>query len=93
MVIRKLKDRIKYLSGKDSVENVKKDIDDIETIKIEWEYSVAKLLSENENLRKEREHLKSIYKDQFDSIKMTRVQSKEHYDSLIAQINTKSIEN
>ncbi|GKA69343.1 retrovirus-related pol polyprotein from transposon TNT 1-94 [Tanacetum coccineum] len=62
-VIRKLKDIIKYLSGKDSVEI------------------------------KEREHLKSIYKDQFDSIRKTRVQSKEHCDSLIAQINAKSIEN
>ncbi|GJV97275.1 hypothetical protein Tco_1548852 [Tanacetum coccineum] len=92
-VIRKLKDRIKSLSRKDSVENVKKDIDEIETINIELEHSVAKLLSENEILRKEREHLKSIYKDQFDSIKKTRVQSKEHYDSLIAQINAKSVEN
>nr|GEX59019.1 hypothetical protein [Tanacetum cinerariifolium] len=39
----------------------------------------------------EREHLKSIFKDQFDLIKKTRVQSKEHSDSLIAQINAKSI--
>ncbi|GJW94696.1 hypothetical protein Tco_0174368 [Tanacetum coccineum] len=92
-VIRNLKDRIKSLSGKDSVENVKKDIDEIETINIELEHSVGKLLSEIENLRKEREHLKSIYKDQFDSIRKTRVQSKEHCDSLIAQINAKSIEN
>ncbi|GJX60326.1 hypothetical protein Tco_0291716 [Tanacetum coccineum] len=50
-VIRKLKDMIKSLSGKDSVENVKKDIDEIETINIELEHSVTKLLSENENLR------------------------------------------
>ncbi|GKC31880.1 hypothetical protein Tco_1039174, partial [Tanacetum coccineum] len=92
-VIRKLKDRIKSFSGKDSLENVKKDIDEIEIINIELEHSVAKLLSENENLRKEREHLKSIYQDQFDSIRKTRVQSKEHYDSLIAQINAKSVEN
>ncbi|GJZ26555.1 retrovirus-related pol polyprotein from transposon TNT 1-94 [Tanacetum coccineum] len=92
-IIRKLKERIKSLSGKDSVENVKKYIDKIETINIELEHSVAKLLSENENLRKEREHLKSIYKDQFDSIRKTRVQSKEHYDSLIAQIYAKSLEN
>ncbi|GJV51492.1 hypothetical protein Tco_1447233 [Tanacetum coccineum] len=92
-VIRNLKDTIRSLSEKDSVENVKKDIDEFETINIELEHSVAKLLSKNENLRKEREHLKSIYKDQFDSIKKTRVQSKEHYDSLIAQINAKSVEN
>ncbi|GKA88428.1 hypothetical protein Tco_0810192 [Tanacetum coccineum] len=64
-VIRKLKDRIKSLIGKDSVEK----------------------------LRKEREHLKSIYKVQFDSIRKARVQSKEHCDSLIAQINAKSVEN
>ncbi|GKD61204.1 hypothetical protein Tco_1298713, partial [Tanacetum coccineum] len=92
-VIRKLKDRIKSLIGKESVEKVKKDIDETETINIELEHSVAKLLSENENLRKEREHLKSIFKDQFNSIKKTRVQSKEHCDSLIAQINAKSVEN
>ncbi|GJS83423.1 hypothetical protein Tco_0749964 [Tanacetum coccineum] len=73
MVIKKLKDRIKSLCGKESVEKVKKDIDEIETINIELEHSMAKLLFENENLRKQREHLKSIYKDQFDSIKKTRV--------------------
>ncbi|GKA63544.1 retrovirus-related pol polyprotein from transposon TNT 1-94 [Tanacetum coccineum] len=39
-VIRKLKDRIKSLSGKDSVENVKKDIDEIETINIELEHTL-----------------------------------------------------
>ncbi|GJS43447.1 retrovirus-related pol polyprotein from transposon TNT 1-94 [Tanacetum coccineum] len=72
-VIMKLKEKIKSLSGKANVENVKMDIDEMETINIELEHSVAKLLSENENLRKEREHLKSIYKDQFDSIKKTRV--------------------
>ncbi|GJY13019.1 hypothetical protein Tco_0382328 [Tanacetum coccineum] len=92
-VIRKLKDKIKSLSGKDSVENVKKDIDEIETINIELEHSVTKLLSESENLRKEREHLKSIYKDQFDSIKKICVQSKEYCVFLIAQINAKSVEN
>ncbi|GJZ06926.1 retrovirus-related pol polyprotein from transposon TNT 1-94 [Tanacetum coccineum] len=39
-VIRKLKDMIKYLSGKDSVEKLKKDIDEIETINIELEHRV-----------------------------------------------------
>nr|GEX12626.1 zinc finger, CCHC-type [Tanacetum cinerariifolium] len=90
-VIKKLKDTIRSLSGKDYVENVKKDIDETETINIELEHSVAKLLSKNDNLRKEREHLKSIYKDQFDIIKKTRVQSKEQCDSLIAQINAKKL--
>nr|GEU55154.1 hypothetical protein [Tanacetum cinerariifolium] len=93
MIIRKLKERIKSLSGNVNVENVKKDIDEIETINIELEHSVAKLISEYENLRNKREHLKSIFKDQFDLIKKTRVQSKEHSDSVIAQINAKSVEN
>ncbi|GKC18146.1 retrovirus-related pol polyprotein from transposon TNT 1-94 [Tanacetum coccineum] len=42
-VIRKLKDKIKSLSGKDSVENVRKDIDEIETINIELEHRMFKL--------------------------------------------------
>ncbi|GJU36851.1 retrovirus-related pol polyprotein from transposon TNT 1-94 [Tanacetum coccineum] len=44
--IRKLKDRIKSLSGKDSVENVKKDIDEIETINIELEHNLNAQLQE-----------------------------------------------
>nr|GEX47254.1 retrovirus-related Pol polyprotein from transposon TNT 1-94 [Tanacetum cinerariifolium] len=40
MIIRKLKDRIKHLSGKYSLENVKKDIDEIETINIELEHTL-----------------------------------------------------
>ncbi|GKC50106.1 retrovirus-related pol polyprotein from transposon TNT 1-94 [Tanacetum coccineum] len=44
MVIRKLKDMIKSLSGKDCVENVKKDIDEIETINIELEHRVKTTL-------------------------------------------------
>ncbi|GJT61719.1 retrovirus-related pol polyprotein from transposon TNT 1-94 [Tanacetum coccineum] len=39
-VIRKLKDMIKSLSEKDSVENVKKDIDEIETINIKLEHTL-----------------------------------------------------
>ncbi|GJW48794.1 hypothetical protein Tco_0080440 [Tanacetum coccineum] len=91
--IRKLKERIKSLSGNVNEENVKKDIAEIESINIELEHSVAKLIYENKNLRNKREHLKSIFKDQFDSIKQTRVQSKEHSDFLIAEINAKSVEN
>nr|GEY79514.1 retrovirus-related Pol polyprotein from transposon TNT 1-94 [Tanacetum cinerariifolium] len=40
MVIRKLKDRIKSLMEKEGVENVKKDIDEIETINIELEHNL-----------------------------------------------------
>ncbi|GJZ19382.1 retrovirus-related pol polyprotein from transposon TNT 1-94, partial [Tanacetum coccineum] len=38
-VIRKLKERIKSLSGKDNVENVKKNIDEIEIVNIELEHN------------------------------------------------------
>ncbi|GKB10213.1 hypothetical protein Tco_0844136 [Tanacetum coccineum] len=44
-----------------------------ETINIELEHSVAKLLAENEMLHKENEHMKQSYKDLYDSIKKTRV--------------------
>ncbi|GJZ54801.1 retrovirus-related pol polyprotein from transposon TNT 1-94 [Tanacetum coccineum] len=91
--IYKLKERIKSLSTKDSGKRIKKDIKEIETINIELEHSVAKLLSENEKLQNEHEHLKSTFKEQFDSIKKTRVQSKEQSDSLISQLNAKSLEN
>ncbi|GKD58404.1 hypothetical protein Tco_1295913 [Tanacetum coccineum] len=91
--IRKLKEHIKSMRENDKEEKVKQDVDEIETINIELEHSVAKLISENELLHKEIEHLKKIYKDQFDSIKKTRALSKEHCDSLISQLNSKSMEN
>ncbi|GJS32178.1 hypothetical protein Tco_0530560 [Tanacetum coccineum] len=50
-------------------------------------------LTKNEHLDKEKEHLKQTYKDLYDSIKKTRVQTKDHNDSLTAQLNKKSIEN
>ncbi|GJU69245.1 hypothetical protein Tco_1255504 [Tanacetum coccineum] len=64
-----------------------------ETINIELEHSVAKLLAENEMLHKENEHLKQTYKDLYDSIKKTRVQTNNLNDSLVAQVNSKTIEN
>ncbi|GJW13288.1 hypothetical protein Tco_0017421 [Tanacetum coccineum] len=72
---------------------IKKEIEVLEKINIELEYSVAKLLTENEKLHKENEHLKQTYQDLYDSIKTTRVQTKDHNDSLIAQINSKTVEN
>ncbi|GKB91382.1 hypothetical protein Tco_0963654 [Tanacetum coccineum] len=45
-VIRKLKDKIKSLSGKDSVKNVKKEIDEIETINIDLEHNLNAQLQE-----------------------------------------------
>ncbi|GKB09109.1 hypothetical protein Tco_0837421 [Tanacetum coccineum] len=56
---------------------VKHDIDVIETINIELEHKVAKLLKENETLKRH-------YKEMFDSIKTTRAKNIEHTTYLIA---------
>nr|GEW89469.1 hypothetical protein [Tanacetum cinerariifolium] len=56
----------------------KHDIDVIETIHIELEHKVAKLLKENETFKKH-------YKDLYDSIKVTRTTTIEQTTSLIAK--------
>nr|GEU83491.1 hypothetical protein [Tanacetum cinerariifolium] len=89
----KLKENIKSMRENGKEEKVKHEMDEIKTINIELEHSVAKLLYENERLHKEIKHLKKIYKDQLDSIKKTCALSKEHDDSLITQLNSKSLEN
>ncbi|GKA37819.1 retrovirus-related pol polyprotein from transposon TNT 1-94 [Tanacetum coccineum] len=76
-VISKLKETIHSLRKNVNPAKVKKDIDETETINIELEHSVAKLLSENEKLHKEKEHLKKTYKELYDSIKPSRVHAKE----------------
>ncbi|GJY43583.1 hypothetical protein Tco_0431796 [Tanacetum coccineum] len=64
-VIKKLKERIKSLSGNMNEDKVKKDIEEIETINIELDHRVSKLIAENE-------HLKQTYKQLYDSIKPTQ---------------------
>nr|GEX99126.1 reverse transcriptase domain-containing protein [Tanacetum cinerariifolium] len=71
----------------------KMEIDVLETINIELKNSLAKLLVKNKNLNKENEHLIQTYKDLYDFIKKTRIQTKDHNDSLIAQVNSKTVEN
>ncbi|GJR12579.1 hypothetical protein Tco_0795231 [Tanacetum coccineum] len=88
-----LKNQIKSVKEASNEAKVKNDIDVIETINIELEHSVAKLLAANEQLHKEKEHLKQTYKELYDTIKKTRVQNKDNSDSLISQINQKSVEN
>ncbi|GKC17459.1 retrovirus-related pol polyprotein from transposon TNT 1-94 [Tanacetum coccineum] len=73
--IEKLKANIKRLNKTSTTNSVKKDIDEIETINIELEHRVAKLIAENE-------HLKQTYKQLCDSIKPSRVRAKEHAESL-----------
>ncbi|GJV24077.1 retrovirus-related pol polyprotein from transposon TNT 1-94 [Tanacetum coccineum] len=63
--IEKLKANIKCLNKTSTTNNVKKDIDEIETINIELEHRVAKLIAKNK-------HLKQTYKQLYDSIKPSR---------------------
>ncbi|GJV44231.1 hypothetical protein Tco_1428767 [Tanacetum coccineum] len=51
-------------------DKIKKDLEEIETINIELDHRVSKLIAENE-------HLKQTYKQLYDSIKPARIRSKE----------------
>ncbi|GKB04179.1 retrovirus-related pol polyprotein from transposon TNT 1-94 [Tanacetum coccineum] len=66
-------------------DKIKKDLEEIETINIELDHRVSKLIAENE-------HLKQTYKQLYDSIKPARIRSKEQCDDLINQVNLKSVE-
>ncbi|GKC44229.1 hypothetical protein Tco_1061951, partial [Tanacetum coccineum] len=83
--IKKLKAHIKRVNETFTSESVKKDLNEIETMNIELEHRVTKLITENE-------HLKQTYKQLYDSIKPSRVRAKEQYESLVNQVNQKSIE-
>nr|GEZ84709.1 putative ribonuclease H-like domain-containing protein [Tanacetum cinerariifolium] len=80
-VILKLKEKIKSLRADDKESKV----EDIETQNLELDHRVTKLTAENN-------HLKQTYKQLFDSIKSSRVQSKEQCDDLINKVNLKSVE-
>ncbi|GKE05181.1 retrovirus-related pol polyprotein from transposon TNT 1-94 [Tanacetum coccineum] len=69
-VIKKLKERIKSLSGKINEDKIKKDLEEIKIINIELDHRVSKLIAKNE-------HLKQTYKQLYDSIKPARIRSKE----------------
>nr|GEY13438.1 copia protein [Tanacetum cinerariifolium] len=62
------------------------ELEEIETINIELDHKVTKLVAENE-------HLMQTYKQLYDSIKSSRVRSKEQCDNLIKQVNIKFVEN
>nr|GEX19723.1 putative ribonuclease H-like domain-containing protein [Tanacetum cinerariifolium] len=85
-VIVKLKERLKSLSGNVKEEKIKRELEEIETINLELDHRVTKLVAENE-------HLKQTYKQLYDSIKSSRVRSKEQCEDLIKQVNIKSAEN
>nr|GEU78583.1 copia protein [Tanacetum cinerariifolium] len=89
----KFKKIIKSMREKSKEENVNYDYCKIETNNVELENSVAKLLLENKRLCNEFNHVKQVFKEQFDSIKKTRVCTKEQSDSLIDKLNLKFAEN
>nr|GEZ83515.1 hypothetical protein [Tanacetum cinerariifolium] len=83
-VILKLKEKIKSLRADDKERKEESKVQDIETQNVELVHRVTKLTAENN-------HLKQTYKQLFDSIKSSRVQSKEQCDDLINKVNLKSV--
>nr|GEV27580.1 retrovirus-related Pol polyprotein from transposon TNT 1-94 [Tanacetum cinerariifolium] len=81
-VIKKLKEIIKSLSGNMKDDKIEKELEEIETINIELDHRVTKLIAENKPL-------KQTYKQLYDSIKSSRIRSKEQCDDLIKQVNLK----
>nr|GEZ27380.1 reverse transcriptase zinc-binding domain-containing protein [Tanacetum cinerariifolium] len=84
-VILKLREKLHSLSGDVNERKVKREVEEIETLNIELDHKVTKLVAENE-------HLKQTYKQLYDSIKSSRVRSKEQCDDLINKVNLKSAE-
>nr|GFB62346.1 pyruvate, phosphate dikinase regulatory protein, chloroplastic [Tanacetum cinerariifolium] len=84
-VILKLKEKLNSLNGDVEDRHVKRDVEERETLNIELDHKVTKLATENN-------HLKQTYKQLYDSIKSSRVRSKEQCDDLINKVNLKSAE-
>nr|GFC95131.1 hypothetical protein [Tanacetum cinerariifolium] len=84
-VILKLGEKLNSLSGDVKVRKVKRKVEEIETLNLELDHKVTKLAAKNE-------HLKQTYKQLYDSIKYSSVQSKEQCDDLINKVNLKSAE-
>nr|GFA68298.1 retrovirus-related Pol polyprotein from transposon TNT 1-94 [Tanacetum cinerariifolium] len=69
----------------DEVTEVQKTFKQMELANLELDHKVTKLAAENN-------HLKQTYKQLFDSIKSSRVQTREQCDDLINKVNLKSVE-
>nr|GFB59376.1 hypothetical protein [Tanacetum cinerariifolium] len=84
-VILKLKEKLNSLNGDVKDRDVNRNVKDMETLNIELDHKVTKLATEND-------HLKQTYKQLYDSIKSSHVQSKEQCDDLIKKVNIKCAE-
>nr|GEW06242.1 hypothetical protein [Tanacetum cinerariifolium] len=82
-VIQKLREKIQSLTGDVHDREVKREYEEIETLNFELDHKVTKLVSKNK-------HLKQTYKQLYDLIKSSRVQSQERCDDLIKTVNLKS---
>nr|GEW20110.1 hypothetical protein [Tanacetum cinerariifolium] len=71
-MILKLKEKLHSLSGDVNERKVKREVEEIETLNIELDHRVTKLVAKNE-------HLKQTYKQLYDSIKSLCVRSKEQF--------------
>nr|GEV17032.1 integrase, catalytic region, zinc finger, CCHC-type, peptidase aspartic, catalytic [Tanacetum cinerariifolium] len=81
----KNQERVLKEQENDDKAKVKRKVKEIETLNIELDHKVTKLVAENE-------HLKQTYKQLYDSINSSRVRSKEQCDDLINKVNLKSAE-
>nr|GEZ31785.1 hypothetical protein [Tanacetum cinerariifolium] len=84
-IILKLREKLHSLSGDVNERKVKREVEEIETLNIELDHKVTKLVAKNE-------HLKQTYKQLYDSIKSSHVRSKEQCDDLNNKLNLKSAE-
>nr|GFB23155.1 retrovirus-related Pol polyprotein from transposon TNT 1-94 [Tanacetum cinerariifolium] len=84
-VILQLKEKLNSFNGDVKERKVKRDVQEIKTLNIKLDHKVTKLAAK-------KEHLKQTYKQLYDSIKSSRVRSKEQCDDLINKVNLKSAE-
>nr|GEY38668.1 hypothetical protein [Tanacetum cinerariifolium] len=79
-VILKLKVKLNSLNGDVKDRDEKQNVEESETLNLELGHQVTKLATENN-------HLKQTYKKLYDSIKSSRVRSKEKCDDLIKKVD------
>nr|GFC94769.1 pyruvate, phosphate dikinase regulatory protein, chloroplastic [Tanacetum cinerariifolium] len=77
--------KLRSLNGDVNERNIKREVEEIDTLNIKLDHKVTKLVAENG-------HLKQTYKQLYDSIKSSRIRSKEQCDDLINKVNLKSDE-
>nr|GFB76976.1 hypothetical protein [Tanacetum cinerariifolium] len=84
-VILNLKEKLNSLNGDVKDGDVIQNVEESETLNIKLGHQVTKLATKNN-------HLKETYKQLYNSIKSSRVRSKEQCDDLIKKVNLKSAE-